>query len=76
MKQFTTGGFAIVAGMMVILLADRYFVASLEQEWVSLFGLIIVAIGVMTALWGYLSISLFKVISILLEDKNDRNQDS
>lgn len=71
LARFTTGGFSFAAGMMVIILADQLLDPSLSQEWVSLIGLILVVIGALTALWGYLKISLFKILLYLLETKND-----
>lgn len=70
-SQFTTGGFMFAGGIMIVLLADRYMPDSLNQELFALFGLILIIIGCGIALWGYLSISLFKIIIYLLE-KNDK----
>ncbi|WP_132701330.1 hypothetical protein [Reinekea marinisedimentorum] len=66
-KQFTSGGFIFAAGMMAIIFADKLIISSLEQELVALGGLILVITGAALALWGYLSMSLFKILIHLLK---------
>lgn len=68
---FTGGGFIFAAGMMIIILADRLMLPSLRQEWVTLTGLILVILGAVRALWGYLHVSLFKILLLLLDNDND-----
>lgn len=71
---FTSGGFIFSAGMMTIILADRLMLPSLRQEWVTLIGLILVFLGAARALWGYLRISLFKIMLLLLDNHHDRRR--
>ena len=68
---FTGGGFIFAAGMMAIILADRLMPPSLSQEWVTLIGLLFVFAGAARALWGYLRISLFKILLLLLDKNHD-----
>ena len=69
LKRFTTGGFLFAGGMMIVLLAARLMPASLGQELVVLFGLLLSAVGGLYALSGYLAISLFRVLRYLLEPR-------
>lgn len=71
MRLFTTGGFLFAAGLMAVLLSDQLLEPSLGQEWVALIGLLVFSVGIVAALWGYLGISVFKVLIFLL----DRNHD-
>ncbi len=68
---FTGGGFLFAGGLMVILLAEKFASDGLTQEIIALFGLIMVSIGGSIALWGYLNISLIKVIIYILEPNSN-----
>jgi len=69
LSLFTGGGFGFVIGMMIILISERLMSASLYQELAALAGLLITIIGALIALWGYLGISLFRILIYLLERK-------
>ena len=69
-QQFTTGGFIFAAGMMIIVLADKLLISGLKQELISFIGLTLVIIGSALALWGYLGMSLFKVLIHLLKRRS------
>ncbi len=71
LSQFTGGGFLFVSGIMIILLADRMIPDGIKQEMIALFGLVLVILGAILALWGYMSISIFRVLTILLERPNN-----
>jgi hypothetical protein len=66
-SRFTTGGFVFAIGIMVIVLADNLMPDSVKQEVVALFGLIAAVGGALYSLWGYLGISLFKIILYILD---------
>jgi hypothetical protein len=68
---FTRGGFAFAIGMMLIVLADQLFDSSIQQELIALTGLMAVIAGGIVSLWGYLGISLFKVLIELLDRDHD-----
>ena len=71
LSLFTGGGFGFVFGMMIILISERLMNASLNQELVALAGLLMTIVGALIALWGYLGISLFKILIYLLERKTN-----
>jgi len=71
MALFTGGGFGFVIGMMIILISERLMTPSLTQELAALAGLVVTCIGSMIAFWGYMGISLFKILIYLLERKTN-----
>lgn len=73
---FTKGGFVFAGGMMGIILSNQFMTPSLKQEIVVLFCLSITAVGGLLALWGYLCISIFKILIYILDrEKNDDDSD-
>jgi len=70
MMFFTQGGFLFAAGLMVILLVEKLIQPSLHQEIAALAGLALAVVGALISLWGYLGISLFKILLYVLEPKN------
>jgi len=70
LSQFTGGGFLFTAGMMIIILTDQLMAESLQQELAALLGAVLTVLGLALAFWGYLSISVFKVLIYLLERKS------
>lgn len=68
MQLFTTGGMIFAVGMLVILLAERQWAPSLQQELVAAIGVIISGVGILRALWGYLGIGVFRILKHLLPD--------
>ena len=71
MALFTGGGFGFVIGMMIILISERLMTPSLNQELAALAGLLVTSIGTVIAFWGYMGISLFKILIYLLERKSN-----
>ncbi len=69
--QFTRGGFIFAFGLMITILADALIEPGLGQELLALFGLMLTVIGGLFALWGYLNISLLKLL-IFIFDRNSR----
>ncbi len=76
LSHFTLGGFLFVGGMMTLLIANKIMADGVTQELLSLAALVLVFVGGAIALWGYLRISLFRILLILTERKHqhdDRN---
>ncbi|TXR53776.1 hypothetical protein [Reinekea thalattae] len=75
-RQFTTGGFIFSFGLFIIILAERLIPPSLQQELAALLGLLLLITGAAIALWGYLSLSLFKIALHLLDKEEPKTDDS
>lgn len=73
LARFTTGGFIFACGIMLIVLVDNLLPDSLNQELLALLGLILTIGGALYSTWGYLGISLFKIILYIL-DTDETNQ--
>jgi len=74
LAHFTRGGFIFAVGMMTIILAEKLIETGVQQEIIALFGLLITLLGGSFALWGYLGISLFKILIYIFErDDDDSN---
>ena len=55
-------------GAGVIIWADRAMPSSVEQEVIALVGTVLSIAGVLTALLGYLGLSLFRLIKFFQDD--------
>lgn len=64
---FTQGGFVFAGGMMGIILSNQFMQPSIGQEIVVLICLVTAAVGGALALWGYLFISIFKILVYILD---------
>ncbi|WP_108124614.1 hypothetical protein [Saccharospirillum mangrovi] len=71
LKQFTTGGFIFCAGMMIVVLTNSLVAPGLNQEVISLIGLVFIYAGGLYALVGYLALSVFRVLLFILEPASD-----
>ena len=58
-------------GMIFILFADRLLVSSIQQELIALIGLIIVFIGSLISLSGFLAITFGRILVYLLPDTSN-----
>lgn len=58
-------------GMIFILFADRLLVSSIQQELIALMGLIIVFIGSLISLSGFLAITFGRILVYLLPDTSN-----
>ncbi|MEJ2043242.1 MAG: hypothetical protein P8X74_21565 [Reinekea sp.] len=67
LAQFTRGGFIFAFGMMTVLLVNKLITPGIIQEIAALLGLLLTITGGLLALWGYLSISLFKLFIFVLD---------
>ena len=73
LRRFTQGGLGFAIGMMVIILVEQLMPAGIMQEICALFGLLLTIAGGLRALWGYLSLSLFKLLLYILDqDSRER----
>lgn len=65
-------GFAVFFFGFVVLGAAEYALeSSLAQELVALLGLIIIGTGIILAAFGYLSLSILRILRIMFKDNND-----
>jgi len=65
-------GFATFFFGFVVLGAAEYALeSSLTQELVALLGLIIIGAGIILAAFGYLSLSILRILRIMFKDNND-----
>lgn len=65
-------GFAVFFfGFVVLGTAEYALESSLAQELVALLGLIIIGAGIILAAFGYLSLSILRILRIMFKDKND-----
>ena len=55
-------------GTGLIIWVDRTMPSSIEQEMIALVGSILCVIGILTALLGYLGLSLFRLIKFFHND--------
>lgn len=69
-------GFGLcMLGILLITIAEFLFGQSLQQELVALLGMALVAIGVLLALTGYISLSILRVFRFLISDeKKSKNK--
>ena len=66
--SFIKGCYGFALGLMIILWTDHLYPASLQSELISLMGLIIMILGILVALRGYLSLSLFRIVRYFFKD--------
>ncbi|BBB31071.1 hypothetical protein [Neptunomonas japonica] len=63
-------GFGLcMLGILLITIAEFLFGQSLQQELVALLGMALIAIGVLLALAGYISLSILRVFRFLISDE-------
>jgi hypothetical protein len=68
-------GFGLcMLGILLITIAEFLFGQSLQQELIALLGMAFVAIGVLLALTGYISLSILRIFRILISD-NPKSKD-
>jgi hypothetical protein len=70
LQRFTTGGFIFSAGLMLLIIADQRFPDSLGKELAALLAIILIALGGLIALRGYLALSVYKVLYHLLSSNS------
>ncbi|MGY8872075.1 MAG: hypothetical protein ACKVJE_16675 [Pseudomonadales bacterium] len=66
-------GFGLcMLGILLITIAEFLFGQSLQQELVALLGMALVAIGILLALTGYISLSILRIFRFLISDENKK----
>ncbi|MAD47241.1 MAG: hypothetical protein CMI02_08800 [Oceanospirillaceae bacterium] len=65
LRLFVVGAFIFFFGLSMIVFANQLLVASVQQEIIVLFGLVITAAGGLCAAAGYISLSIFRIIRIM-----------
>ncbi|MCH8552239.1 MAG: hypothetical protein LAT62_09905 [Natronospirillum sp.] len=68
MALFTSGCLILMGGLFVIIMAELLLEPSLTQEIAAGSGVLLAAGGGIRALYGYLSIGLFKLLKYFLSD--------
>ena len=69
MALFTSGAMILIAGLMIIMLAERLLDPSLVQELCAALGVLVAAAGSFRALYGYLSMGLVKLLEYFISDQ-------
>jgi hypothetical protein len=65
-------GFGLcMLGILLITIAEFLFGQSLQQELVALLGMALVAIGILLALTGYISLSILRIFRFLISDDKE-----
>ncbi|MBR7887357.1 hypothetical protein J9B83_00275 [Marinomonas sp. A79] len=59
------GGLVFVFGVLILMVADRVLLESLQQEILALFGLILAGLGVIWTFVGYLSMSVLRIYHMI-----------
>ena len=66
--RFVKGCYCFALGLMVIIWTNQLLPASIQAELISLLGLIVMILGTLLALRGYLSFSLFRLLRYFFKD--------
>jgi hypothetical protein len=65
-------GFGLcMLGILLITIAEFLFGQSLQQELDALLGMALVAIGILLALTGYISLSILRIFRFLISDDKE-----
>ena len=68
LARLISGAYVFCAGMMIMVLANRFVEPSIQQEWLALAGLVIVILGGLRALHGHIGLSIAPVLSYFFRD--------
>ncbi|QQD23229.1 hypothetical protein GJQ55_01515 [Venatoribacter cucullus] len=64
LRLFVLGAAIFFAGMGLIVLAQKWFLPSLQQELVSLLGLVLAVGGGVCAALGYIALSVLRILTV------------
>lgn len=64
LRLFVLGAAIFFAGMGLIVLAQKWFLPSLQQELVSLLGLVLAVGGGVCATLGYIALSVLRILTV------------
>ncbi|MBR9828282.1 MAG: hypothetical protein GYB41_06535 [Oceanospirillales bacterium] len=73
LRLLLSGAFLFFTGLGSIMLAQHALPAGLKAEFLALAGLILLGLGSILALFGYLSLSLLRIWHFLDDDDEQRN---
>lgn len=59
------GGLVFLFGSLILIVSERVMIESIQQELMATLGIIIAGAGVLLALLGYLSMSIFRLYHII-----------
>ena len=66
--RFIKGCYCFALGLMIIIWIDRLVEPSAQAEIMTLMGLMVMVFGILLALRGYMSFSLFKILRYFFKD--------
>ncbi|EAR59779.1 hypothetical protein [Neptuniibacter caesariensis] len=73
LKILGIGFVTFFVGLLILGTAEFLLKSSVSQEILALLGLIILGIGIILAAFGYISLSLLRILRLISDNKNDRN---
>ncbi|WP_372738930.1 hypothetical protein [Neptunomonas sp.] len=59
-------------GILLVTIAEFLFGQSLQQELVALLGIVIIIIGILLAMTGYISLSILRLFRFLISDEDKK----
>ncbi len=66
-------GFGLcMLGILLVTIAEFLFGQSLQQELVALLGIVIIIIGILLAMTGYISLSILRLFRFLISDEDKK----
>jgi len=65
-RRFSGGGILFSLGLGMILYVEKTMLPSLQQELAAGFGLLLAALGIAIAFWGYVGLSVLRILIYFL----------
>lgn len=66
-------GFGLcMLGILLVTIAEFLFGQSLQQELVALLGIVLIIIGILLAMAGYISLSILRLFRFLISDEDKK----
>lgn len=66
-------GFSLcMLGILLVTIAEFLFGQSLQQELVALLGIVLIVMGIVLAVVGYISLSLLRLFRFLVNDEDKK----
>ncbi len=66
-------GFGLcMLGILLVTIAEFLFGQSLQQELVALLGIVLIIIGILLAMTGYISLSILRLFRFLISDEDKK----
>ncbi len=73
LKILGLGFVTFFVGLILLGGAEYLLKSSVSQEIIALLGLIILGAGIILAAFGYISLSLLRIIRLISDNRNDRD---